>query len=188
MKSLLSAGRFLAEDMASTLFFLALYMLTRNAPLSIALGMALGIAQICWQYATRKPIDTMQWMSLVLVIGSGAATLLTHDPRFVMVKPSLIYAVVGFVMLKPGWMVRYLPPIAMEVAPDVAAVFGYIWSGLMFFSAILNLVLAASMDLATWVKFMSLWGVGSKLALFLVQYATMRAIGFRRRRAGLIPA
>jgi intracellular septation protein A len=188
MKSLLHAGRFLAQDMASTIFFLVLYMLTRNVALSVALGMALGLGQIAWQIAARKPIDTMQWMSLVLVIGSGTATLLTHDPRFVMVKPSLIYVVVGVVMLKRGWMVRYLPPIAVEVVPDVAAVFGYVWAGMMFFSALLNLALALSLSVAAWAAFMSAWGIGSKLGLFLFQYATMRLIGGRRRRLELATA
>ena len=41
--------------------------------------------------------------------------LLTDDPRFVMLKPTLIYCIVGTVMLKPGWMTRYLPPIAREI-------------------------------------------------------------------------
>ena len=117
MKSLLHAGRFLIQDMASTIFFLVLFMLTKNVALSVATGMALGTGQIVWQFAVKKPIDTMQWLSLVLVIGSGAATLLTHDARFVMAKPTLIYIVVGIVMLKPGWMVRYLPPIASKRRP-----------------------------------------------------------------------
>lgn len=188
MKSLLHAGRFLVQDMASTIFFLVLFMLTKNVALSVAMGMALGVGQIAWQFALKKPIDTMQWMSLVLVIGSGAATLLTHDPRFVMAKPTLIYVVVGIVMLKPGWMVRYLPPIAMEVVPDIGALFGYVWAGLMFFSAGLNLLLVFSVSVRDWATFMSAWGLGSKLGLFLVQYATMRIIGVRRRRAELIPA
>ena len=51
--------------------------------------MAFGVAQIGWEFAREKPIDAMQWMSLFLVVGSGAATLFTDDPRFVMVKPSL---------------------------------------------------------------------------------------------------
>ena len=45
-----------------------------------------------------------------------------------MVKPSLIYLVVGVVMLKPGWMNRYPPPIAKELVPDVAFIFGFVWS------------------------------------------------------------
>ena len=43
-----------------------------------------------------------------------------------MVKPSLIYILVGVVMLKPGWMNRYLPPIGKAVVPDVAVIFGFL--------------------------------------------------------------
>jgi intracellular septation protein len=183
MKNLLNAGKYLLLDMASTVFFLVLYLLTKNIPLSVALGIALGVAEIGWEFAHKKPIDAMQWLSLFLVVGSGAATLATADPRFVMVKPSLIYIVVGVVMLKPGWMNRYLPPIAMEVVPDLGLIFGFIWSGLMFFSAALNVVAALSLSFAAWVSFMSAYGIVSKLGLFLIQYATMRYIGVRRRRA-----
>jgi intracellular septation protein len=185
MKNLLHAGKFLALDMASTIFFLCLYLLTRNIPLSVALGMALGVGQIGWQVWRKAPIDTMQWMSLFLVIGSGTATLLTRDPRFIMVKPTLIYSVVGIVMLKRGWMNRYLPPVAMEVVPDIAVIFGYVWSALMFASAILNLFVALNFDAVTWAAFMSAYGLISKPALFVVQFATMRLIGVRRRRAQL---
>jgi intracellular septation protein len=133
MKNLLEAGRLLLLDMAATLLFLVLFLLTHNLALSVLLGMALGIAQIGWQLARRKPIDTMQWMSLFLVLGAGTVTLITADPRFVMIKPSVIYIIVGVVMLKRGWMNRYLPPIAIELVPDIAVIFGYAWSGLMFF-------------------------------------------------------
>ena len=84
----------------------------------------------------------MQWMSFFLVVCFGGITLITNDPRFVMIKPSLIYMVVGAVMLKPGWMNCYLPPVAIEVVADVARIFGFIWSGLMFFSAGLNVIVA----------------------------------------------
>ena len=106
MKNLFQAGKLLFLDMAATLFFLVLYLLTHNVTLSVLLGMALGAAQIGWQLARGKKIDTMQWMSLFLVLGAGTVTLLTNDPRFVMVKPSVIYLIVGIVMLRRGWMNR----------------------------------------------------------------------------------
>src|SRR5450631_1628408 len=140
MKNLFEAGKLLLLDMASTFFFLVLFLLTHNIALAVALGMALGIAQIGWQFARHKPIDTMQWMSLFLVLGSGAATLITRDPRFVMVKPSVIYLIVGIVMLRRGWMNRYLPPAAIAIVSDVAYFFGFVWAGLMFVSAALNIV------------------------------------------------
>jgi intracellular septation protein len=165
MKNLFEAGKLLLLDMAATLFFLVLYLLTHNVALSVLLGMALGTAQIGWRLARRKPIDTMQWMSLFLVLGAGAVTLITDDPRFMMIKPSVIYIIVGVVMLKPGWMNRYMPPIAIELVPDIAVILGYVWSGLMFFSAA-----------------MSIYGIVSKATLFLIGYATMRIVGRRRYR------
>jgi len=188
MKHLFESGKLLLLDMASTFFFLVLYLLTHNIALSVILGMALGVVQIGWQFTRRKPIDTMQWMSLFLVLGSGTATLITRDPRFVMVKPSVIYLIVGIVMLKPGWMNRYLPPVAIELVPDIAVIFGFVWAGLMFFSAGLNLIVALNFSVVTWSALMSVYAIVSKVLLFLIGYATMRTIGGRRRRTLMVPA
>jgi intracellular septation protein len=188
MKNLFEAAKLLLLDMASTFFFLVLYLLTHNITLSVVLGMALGVSQIGWQFTRNKPIDTMQWMSLFLVLGSGAATLITNDPRFVMIKPSVIYLIVGIVMLKPGWMNRYLPPVAIELVPDIAFIFGFVWAGLMFFSAGLNLVVALNFSVVTWSAFMSIYAIVSKALLFVISYATMRTIGVYRRRARMATA
>jgi intracellular septation protein A len=188
MRELFASAKLLLLDMASTFLFLAIFLLTRSIALSVALGMALGVAQIGWEFARGKPIDAMQWMSLFLVLGSGAATLLTGDPRFVMLKPTFIYCVVGVVMLRPGWMNRYLPPVAVEWVPDIAVIFGYAWAGLMFVSAALNLIVATNFSVTAWSAFMSVWAVASKAALFLISYATMRYVGIRRHRARMSPA
>jgi intracellular septation protein A len=181
MKYLFESAKLLLLDLASTFLFLVVYLLTKNVTLAVVLGMALGVIQIGWQFAFRKPIDTMQWMSLFLVLGAGAATLITDDPRFVMLKPTVIYTIVGIVMLKPGWMNRYLPAVAIEVVPDIAFIFGFIWAGLMFFSAGLNLIVALNFSVVTWAAFMSIYGILSKVALFLIGFVAMRTIGMRRR-------
>jgi len=188
MRNLLQAGKFLLLDLASTIFFLAVFLVTDNIRLSVILGVALGVGQIGWELVRKRPIDAMQWTSLILVVGAGGATLVTNDPRFVMLKPSVIYALVGAVMLRKGWMNRYLPEIAKEVVPDIAVIFGFVWSGLMFFSAALNIILALNFSVAVWGSIMSAYGIVSKLALFLIQYAVMRYIGVRRRRAVAIPS
>jgi intracellular septation protein A len=182
MKDLIDAGKLLLIDMAATLLFLLVYLVTHNVPLSIVLGMALGLAQIAWQFARKKPIDTMQWMSLFLVLGSGTTALLTDDPRYVMIKPSVIYMIVGVVMLKRGWMNRYLPAIAIQWVPDVAVIFGYLWSGLMFFSAALNLIVALNVSVTTWAVTMSIYGFVSKALMVLIGIAVMRSIGVARGR------
>lgn len=130
MKAFLQTVKLLLSDLASSLLFLLLFALTHNAVLSACLGMLLGLIQIVMHFARRKPIEVMEWLSLFLVIASGTATVLTDDPRFVLFKPSAIYAIIGVAMLRPGWMNRYLPAIAKSTASDIATYVGFAWSGL----------------------------------------------------------
>jgi len=183
MRDFLNAGKLLLLDLASTILFVAVFLLTHNTFLSTGLGMTLGLAQIGVQRIRRKPIDMMEWLSLFLVIAAGTATLLTDDPRYVLFKPSVIYVIVGVVMLKPGWMNRYLPEIARSVVPDVAAVVGVLWAGLMFASAVVNAFVALTFSVATWALVMPIFGIVSKTVMFLIGFAAMRLIGRRRVRA-----
>jgi intracellular septation protein len=180
MRNLLHSASLLLLDLASTILFLVVYLLTRNIPLAVALGMGLGIAQIGVQFARKKSIETMEWLSLFLVVASGTAALLTDNPRFVLFKPSVLYTIVGVVMLKPGWINRYLPPIAKAVVADVATIVGFLWAGLMFASAAVNVFVALNYSLVTWAWFMPLFGIVSKVGLFLICFGLMRFIGRRR--------
>lgn len=183
MKNLFQASKILLLDLASTLLFLAVYGLTNDLFLAVGLGMALGLAQIGWQLVHRHPVEALQWLSLVVIFSSGAATFVTDDPLFIMLKPSVIYVIVGMVMLRRGWMTRYLPPIAQATMPDLAITFGYVWAGLMFFSAGLNIVLALMLDVTSWAAVKSVWAISSKVGLFGIQYAIMKSTGTRRARA-----
>ncbi|MBL6615348.1 MAG: septation protein IspZ [Reyranella sp.] len=183
MANLMHSARLLITDLASTILFLVVLLATKDLMLAVALGVGLGVVQIAWMKVRRQPIDTMQWLSIGLVVVSGVATMLTNDARFVMLKPSVIYCIVGAYMLKPGWLNRYLPPIAVQVVPDIAWIFGFVWAGLMFASAALNIALALTLDPVAWSAVMSIWGIASKIALFLIQYVIMRTIGVRRGRA-----
>ena len=183
MRNLLRAAKLLLLDLASTVLFLLLYLLTDNIPLSIAAGVMLGIAQIGVAIVRKKPIETMEWLSLFLVLSSGTAALITSDPRYLMFKPSVIYTIVGIVMLKPGWINRYLPPLAKAVVPDIAIIVGFLWAGLMFASAAVNVIVALNYSVLTWAWFMPLFGIVSKIVLFLVSFAAMRVIGRRRYAA-----
>jgi intracellular septation protein len=186
MKDFLKAARLLLLDLASTLVFLLLFLLTHNTVLSVGLGIAFGVAQIGIQLVRGRRIDIMEWLSLFLVVAAGTATLLTHDPRFVLFKPSIIYAIVGCVMLKPGWLNRYLPEIARTVVSDVAVAVGYVWAGLMFVSAAVNGYIALTCDVSTWAVVMPIYGMVSKVVVFVGGYAAMRIIG--RQRITAMPA
>ena len=185
---LFHAGKWLAADLFSTLMFVGLYAVTHSVYVATGLAIAAGVVQIAWLNFRRQPIDVMQWMSLGLVVVFGGASLLAHDPRFIMLKPTLIYAVVGGVMLKPGWMTRYQPPAALPWSRDVANGFGYVWAGLMFLTGAANLALVVHGDPKLWAWFIGVVPIASKLMLFAVQYLITRVIVRRRMQAAGVAA
>ncbi len=163
------AGKWILLDLCSTLLFVGLYALTGSVFLATGLGILAGLAQIAYLKLRRARIDAMQWMSLCLVLVFGAASLLTHDPRFV--------------MLKPGWMTRYAPPVALTWSADLIRAFGYAWAGLMFLTSALNLVMVVHGDPRLWAVFIGVFPIASKIALFAVQYAVTRRVVIARMRA-----
>jgi intracellular septation protein len=184
MKYFLQAFRPLAEDFLSTIFFVALYAITGSITLAIVIGIAIGILQIGYLIFRGRKIDLMQWVSLALVIVLGSATLLTHNPRFVMIKPTIGMFAVGCVMLRPNWMGRYLPPIVTQnVSPKLMIFWGYAWAALMFALAAANLVVAFTMGPSAWAWFISGVPLGCQLTLFAVQYSVVRLVVRRRVRA-----
>lgn len=183
MKDFLQAAKFLLHDLATTIFSLVLYLLTHNTILSVSLGIALGLAQVGTQLIRGRSIGAMEWLSLFLLIAAGTATLVTDDLRFVLFKPSVLYAVAGGVMLRPGWVNRYVPGIVREVAPDVAMATGFAWAGLMFVSAALNAFLALTQSVVVWAMVMPAFGIVSKFVVFAGGYAAIRIITGRRLRA-----
>ena len=186
---LLHAVRWLAADLFSTLTFVGLFALTKSATAATLFALAGGLAQMGYQRWRRRPIDAMEVLSLGLVGVFGAAALLTHDSRFIMFKPTLIYLAVGVVMLKRGWMVRYVQADVLERAADVTNAFGYVWAAMMFATSALNAALALGGDRRGWVVFITLFPIASKVAMILVQYGVTRAVIVHRIHAArLIPA
>ena len=188
MKDLIHSAKFLLFDLAGVLFFFLLYNLTHSMALAIIAGLVLALGQIGLELLRRKKVDTLQWVSLATVLASAAGALHTNNPLYVMLQPTVLYLLVGWAMLQRGWMIRYLPADAQDYVPDLAITFGYVWAGLMFLSAAINLGLALNLDMKAWGIAISAWGTGSKLTLFLIQFGVMKFIGRRRYRMRAVPA
>ena len=175
----------IGEDLVSTLAYAALFAITHDLKASIAVGVAAGAAAIAWRRFKGRPVGAIQWMSLALVCVFGGLGLWLHDPRFVMVKPSIAYLAIAAVMLKPGWMARYMPAIVQAHGRDLVRGFEGVWAAAMLAIAAINLVLALRGDTAAWAAFLAVAPLGSKLALVAAQYATLRVVVRRRvLRAG----
>jgi len=113
----------------------------------------------------------------------GSATLLTHDPSFVLAKPAIGHFAIGAIMLKRGWMLRYLPAIVTETIPEYVTVAGYAWAALMFALGAGTIGIALTGDMKLWTFYVTVVMVGAKFAAFAVQYIAFRLLVSSRLRA-----
>ena len=173
----------LASDFLSTIVFLVLYLSTGNVVLATSVAIAGAIAQVIYSRLKSKPLGFMTWASLALVIVLGSATLLTNDPRFVLAKPAIGHFAIGAIMLKRGWLLRYMPPIVAETIPEYVTFAGYAWAALMFALGSGTIAVASTGDLKLWAIYVSVVLVGAKLAAFAVQYVAFRVLVTNRIRA-----
>lgn len=173
--------RHLFSDFLSAVLFLITYALSGNVRIAAGIAVAVGVAQVVWLKLAGRQIEPMQWMSLGLVVVLGGATILTQSPRFVMVKPSIVHFAVATAMLRRGWMIRYITPIARQnVSESTIVLAGYAWAALMAAIGLTNLIFALHFDFVTWAWFVSVGAVGAKVAAVAVQYAVFRKIVRRR--------
>ena len=181
MKTLLYAlGPMLFDSLGVLVFAVLLVAGADNVVATIA-GTIVALAVVGYELARGRKVAALQWISLASVLLTAAATLFTGDPRFVMAKPTIVYLVVGSVMLRRGWLNRYILPEQLALVGDVMDRFGMIWAALMFTSAGLNLVIAVFFT-AWWPLFIGIFPLASKFGLFAVHIIVVHFIGQARLR------
>ena len=173
----------LLTDFLSTIVFLVLYLSTDNVLLATSVAIAGAVAQVVYSRVNGKPLGFMTYASLALVIVLGGATLLTNDPRFVLAKPSIAHFAIGAIMLKRGWMLRYVPPLVVETIPEYVTIAGYAWAALMFLLGLGVIAVASTGDIKLWAFYVSVVAIGAKVAAFAVQYVAFRVLVTNRLRA-----
>ena len=173
----------LASDFFSTILFLLLYFISGNVLLATSVAIAGAVAQLIYARVKGLELGFMAYASLALVIVLGSATLLTSDPRFVMAKPSIAHFAVGAIMLKRGWMLRYVPPIVVENIPEYVTFAGYAWAVLMFALGAGTIATAMTGDIKLWALYVTVIASGAKVAAFAVQFVAFRTLVKNRLRA-----
>jgi intracellular septation protein A len=175
--------RRLGSDFLSTIVFLVVYLTTDNVILATAVAIVGAIGQVIWSRVKGQTLGYMTWASLGLVIVLGGMTLLTHDARFVLAKPAIGHVAIGLIMLKRGWMLRYMPAIVTENIPEYVTFAGYAWAALMFVLAAGTVAVAMTGDMKLWTLYVTVVLVGAKLVAFAIQYVAFRILVGNRIRA-----
>jgi len=165
----------LAEDFLSTIVFLIVYFVSGELYLAVIVAIVVGIGQFIALKRRGRTLDVMAWLALTMAIVLGGATLITNDSRFIMAKPSVVHFAVAMVMLRRGWLARYMPDIVKQNVPERVLVgWGYGWAALMVVLGLLNLYVAGYYSIDVWAWFISVVAVGAKVVMFLIQFVVIR--------------
>lgn len=175
--------RQLFVDFFSTIVFLVVYAATGDILIATGVAIAGAVGQFVRARIKQQKLDIMTWASLALVVVLGCATLLTKDPRFVLVKPAIGHFAIGAIMLRRGWMLRYSPPIIRDNVPELAIKAGYVWAALMFVLGLGVIAVAMTGDVKLWAFYVTVIAIGAKVLAFAIQYVIFRIIITRKLRA-----
>ncbi|MDQ5879085.1 MAG: intracellular septation protein [Pseudomonadota bacterium] len=164
--------KFLFDLFPVILFFIAF----KVAGIFVATAVAIvaTFAQIGWVWYRHRKVDTMLWVSLVIVTVFGGATLLLQDETFIKWKPTVLYWLFagilggGALFMKKNLMKSLLSE-QMQL-PDVAwNRMNLSWIGFFVFMGIANLAVAYNFSTDDWVTFKLFGGMGLMLIFVLVQ-------------------
>ncbi len=131
----------------------------------IAMIVALGVSK--WKLGRISP---MMWVSALVVLGMGALTVWFHDPKFIQIKPTLIYAFFALLLIG-GWLRgKALLKYVLEYAYDGLTDAGWRklslnWGVFFLCMAGLNEVLRASLSFDAWLT-VKVWGMMALTFLF----------------------
>lgn len=124
--------------------------------------MAATVLQTGIVYAIDRKLQTLQKVTLVLVLVFGVLTLALHDERFIKWKPTVLYAGMAIVLGAAlwGWRKNFLQLLLGSQLSLPDAVWGRLtaaWVLYFLFMAGINAYVAAYFSTEAWVDF-KLWG------------------------------
>ena len=136
------------------------------------MAIAASVVQIAW-FAWRGRVSTVHWLSLVIIVVFGGATLLLQDETFIKWKPTVLYGLFGTVLAvgKLGFRRDLDRRAAQGRHAARTRLVGVTWSWIAFFAAmaLANWYVAFHFATDTWVNFKVWGGIGLFLAFALAQ-------------------
>ncbi len=148
-----------------------------QAPIMLAtvVGIAATALQIGYLLLRQRKVDAMLWVSLVVIVFFGGATIYFHNDDFIKWKPTILYwcfalsLLVGQVFFKKNLM-RKVMESQIKLPDQVWNKLNYAWTSFFVFLGVLNLFVAFVVfksDTASWVSF-KLFGITGIFIVFII--------------------
>lgn len=132
------------------------------------------LAQVAYLKARGRKIDTMLWISLVLVVVLGGLTVWFKSETFIKWKPTGLYWLMGaaFLLAQLVWkkcLLKMMMGEQLSLPEPVWRNLSWAWAGFFALMGVLNLWVAYSFSTDTWVNFKLFGGIGLMLLFSLAQ-------------------
>ncbi|MDP3702155.1 MAG: septation protein A [Hylemonella sp.] len=157
-------------DFFPILLFFSAYKL-HDIYVATAVLMAATVLQTAIMYAIDRKLQTLQKITLALILVFGALTLFLQDERFIKWKPTVLYAAMAVALAIALWamkknFLKMLLGSQLELPDPVWMRLNVAWIVYCAFMAALNGYVAAVYSTEAWVNF-KLWGYAFPL-IFIV--------------------
>lgn len=115
-------------------------------------------------------VSPMLWLTAVLVIGFGGLTIYLHDPKFIQIKPTIIYVLLSALLFGGLFAGKPMLKYVLEAAYDGLSETGWMklsrnWAWFFLAMAGANELLRLNLDFDQWLT-VKTWGVTIVSILF----------------------
>ncbi|MBA3756521.1 MAG: septation protein A [Nitrosomonas sp.] len=164
--------KFLFDLFPVILFFLAFKVY--DIFVATAVAIAAAIVQIAWLWFRNRQVDKMMWSNLAIIVIFGGATLVSQDETFIKWKPTVLYWLIATVLLVSNLIFRKnLIQAVLEKQMILPSVIwnklNLSWIGFFVSMGCINLYVAFSFSVDTWVTFKLFGATGLMLAFIILQ-------------------
>ena len=168
--------KLLTDFLPIILFFIAYKM--HGIYTATEVLIAAAVVLMGWQWWRRGRVETMTWISTLLILAFGGLTLYFHNDTFIKIKPSILYALFAAALLFTHW--REEPLLQRLMGGQLPAALprsfwrrlnGY-WIAFFLFGAALNLIVAYAFSTGIWVDF-KLFGMLAITVIFVLFQAVV---------------
>ena len=164
--------KLLTDFLPIALFFITFKL--AGIYVATAVAIAATLLQIGWLYFRNGKVEAMQWVSLVIIVLFGGATLVFNDDTFIKWKPTVLYwlmgaaLALGHLVFKRNFL-QSLMGSQLELPAPVWLRLLWAWTGFFVLIGVLNLWVAYNFDLYTLVSYKLFGGMGLMLVFVVIQ-------------------
>jgi len=162
--------KFLFDLFPVILFFVAFKI--KGIFVATAVAIIASVLQISWMLVRRKKVEPMMWAGLVIISVFGGATLILHNETFIKWKPSILYWLLGSLMLAGQLFygkiaIKGVLAKQLQLPDKTWKTMNIYWGIFFVVLGFVNIFIAFSFSTEVWVNF-KLFGIMGLILVFTI--------------------